>query len=484
MSDKVSSLIKDKAFIGGQWVGAASGKTFAVVNPANGETIGHVPDMNEKDATAAVDAAEKAFPAWRALTGKERSKILYQWYQSIVAHADELARIMTLEQGKPLAESKAEVLGGAAFVEWFAEEAKRAYGDIIPAHKGDARIIVTKEPVGIAAAITPWNFPSSMITRKVPPALAAGCPIVLKPAEDTPLSALALAALAQQSGVPDGIFNVVTTADAPAVGNVLTGDDRVKKISFTGSTEVGRILMKQAAAQVKKVSLELGGNAPFIIFPSADPEKALAGLIACKFRNAGQTCISANRIYVHTSIYNDIAERLAAKVRDMPVGPGDQQGSVIGPLINEQGIEKVEELVADAVKKGAKILCGGKRHGLGGTFYEPTVLTGMTDSMRIAKEEIFGPVAALFAFESENDVISKANDTEFGLASYIYSQDYGQIFRVSEKIESGMVAINEPLLSTELAPFGGVKQSGIGREGSKYGLEEFLSVKYRLFGGL
>lgn len=484
MSDKNSSLIKDRAYVGGRWVAAASGKTFPVTNPANGETITTVPDMDANDTRAAIDAAQKAFPAWRALTGKERSKIIHKWYLAIVDHADELARIMTLEQGKPLAEAKAEVLGGAAFVEWFAEEAKRAYGDVIPAHKGDARIIVTKEPVGIAAAITPWNFPSSMITRKVPPALAAGCPVVLKPAEDTPLSALALAALAQQSGIPDGLFNVITSSDAPSVGQVLTGDDRVKKISFTGSTEVGRILMKQSAAQIKKISLELGGNAPFLIFPSADSDKSLAGLIACKFRNAGQTCISANRIYVHTSIYKDVAERLAAKVRDMPVGPGDQQGSVIGPLINEQGVEKVEELVADAVKKGAKVLCGGKRHALGGTFYEPTVLTGMTDSMRIAKEEIFGPVAALFAFEDENEVITRANDTEFGLASYVYSQDYGQIFRVSEGLEAGMVAVNESLLSTELAPFGGVKHSGLGREGSKYGLDEFLSVKYRLFGGL
>lgn len=484
MVENISPLLKDKAFIGGQWIAAASGRAFDVINPANGQTVARVPDMNENDTKAAVDAAQKALPAWKALTGKERSKILYKWYQAIVDHADELARIMTLEQGKPLAESKTEVLGGAAFVEWFAEEAKRAYGDFIPAHKADARIVVSKEPIGIVAAITPWNFPSSMITRKVPPALAAGCTVVLKPAEDTPLSALALAALAQQSGVPDGVFNIVTTAEAPAVGNVLTGDDRVKKISFTGSTEVGRILMKQAAAQIKKISLELGGNAPFIVFPSADMDKAVAGAVACKFRNAGQTCISANRIYVHSSIYKEFADRFAKKVADIHVGPGDQQGVSMGPLINKDGLAKVEELVADAAAKGAKTLTGGKAHALGGTFYEPTILTGMTDSMRIAREEIFGPVAPLFAFEDEDEVISRANATEFGLASYIYSQDYGQIWRVSEALEYGMVAVNEPLLSTELAPFGGVKHSGLGREGSKYGLEEFMEVKYRLLGGL
>jgi succinate-semialdehyde dehydrogenase/glutarate-semialdehyde dehydrogenase len=484
MADKSSPLLKEKAFVGGEWIAALSGKTFDVVNPANGQVIARVPDMNENDAKNAVDAAHKAFPAWKALTGKERSKILYKWYQAIVDNADELARLMTLEQGKPLAEAKAEVLGGAAFVEWFAEEAKRAYGDFIPAHKADARIIVSKEPIGVAAAITPWNFPSSMITRKVPPALAAGCTVVLKPAEDTPLSALALAALLQQSGAPAGIFNIVTTSEAPAVGNVLTGDNRVKKISFTGSTEVGRILMKQASAQIKKISLELGGNAPFIIFPTCDLDKAVAGTVACKFRNAGQTCISANRIYVHSSIYKEFTAKLLAKVKDIHVGPGDQQGVTMGPLINVDGLKKVEELVADAVKGGASVLTGGRAHALGGTFYEPTILTGMTDSMRITKEEIFGPVAALFAFEDEDEVISRANATEFGLSSYIYSQDYSQIWRVSEALEYGMVAVNEPLLSTELAPFGGVKHSGLGREGSKYGLEEFMEVKYRLFGGL
>lgn len=484
MTDPHLPLLKDKAFINGQWVDAAAKKTLNVLNPADLSVVGTVPDMDEKDAQNAVFAAHKAFPAWKALTGKARSKILSQWHRLIVEHADDLARLMTLEQGKPLAEAKAEVLGGADLVEWFAEEAKRAYGDYIPAHKVDARIIVSKEPVGVVGAITPWNFPSAMITRKVSPALAAGCAVVLKPAEDTPLSALALAALAEKAGFPPGILNIVTTSDAASVGAVFTGDDRVKKISFTGSTEVGRILMKQAAPQIKKISLELGGNAPFMIFPSANPESALAGVMACKFRNAGQTCIAANRIYVHTSIYKDTAERLAARVKDMAVGPGDRQGSVIGPLINEQGIEKVEELVADAVAKGATVLCGGKRHALGGTFYEPTVLIGMTDDMRIAREEIFGPVAALFAFDDENDVVSRANDTEFGLASYVYSQDYGQIIRVSEAIESGMVAVNEPFLSTELAPFGGIKQSGLGREGSKYGLDEFLTVKYRLLGGL
>jgi succinate-semialdehyde dehydrogenase/glutarate-semialdehyde dehydrogenase len=484
MTDKNFSLLKDAAYVNGQWVAAASGAAFDVVNPASGTVVGRVPDMNEADTQNAVAAAHAAFPAWKALTGKERSKFLYKWYDLIVQHADELARILTAEQGKAVAEAKGEVLGGAASVEWFAEEAKRAYGDYIPAHKSDARIVVSKEPVGVVGAITPWNFPSAMITRKVSPALAAGCTVVLKPAEDTPLSALALAALAHEAGFPPGIFNVVTTAHAPAVGGVLTGDARVRKISFTGSTQVGRMLMEQSAPQIKKISLELGGNAPFIVFPSADFDSAVAGAIACKFRNAGQTCISANRIYVHQSIHDAFVSAFHDKVRDLHVGAGDEQGVVMGPLINKEGLEKVEELVADALKKGARAVCGGKRHARGGSFYEPTILTGMTDAMRIAKEEIFGPVAAIFAFEDEDEVISRANDTEFGLASYIYSRDYGQIFKVSEALEYGMVAANEPFLSTELAPFGGVKHSGIGREGSKYGLEEFLEVKYRLFGGL
>lgn len=484
MTDMNTPLLKDAAYIDGQWIAAASGAAFDVVNPADGTVVGRVPDMNEADTQKAVSAAHKAFPVWKALTTKERSKYLYKWYELIVQHADELARILTAEQGKPLAEAKGEVLGGAASVEWFAEEAKRAYGDYIPAHKNDAHIVVSKEPVGVVGAITPWNFPSAMITRKVAPALAAGCTVVLKPAEDTPLSALALAALAEKAGFPPGVMNVVTTAHASKVGGVLTGDDQVRKISFTGSTQVGRLLMEQSAPQIKKISLELGGNAPFIIFPSADMKAAVEGAMACKFRNAGQTCISANRIYVHASIHDEFVAALHEKVRDLHVGKGEEQGVTIGPLINQEGLDKVEDLVSDALKAGASALCGGKPHALGGTYYEPTILTGMSDSMRIAREEIFGPVAAIFAFEDDNEVISRANDTEFGLASYIYSRDHAQVWGVSEALEYGMVAVNEPFLSTELAPFGGVKHSGIGREGSKYGLEEFLEVKYRLFGGL
>lgn len=482
-STSFTDLIRDRAFVGGEWVESASGQRFEVTNPADSEVIGQVPDMDAEDARRAVTAAEKAFPAWKSLTGKERSQYLYKWFALIRDHADDLARILTLEQGKPLAESKVEVLGGAAFVEWAAEEAKRVYGDFIPAHKSDARIIVTKEPVGVVAAITPWNFPSSMITRKVSPALAAGCTVVLKPAEDTPLSALALAALAEKAGFPAGIFNVVTTARAAVVGAVLTGDDRVRKISFTGSTEVGRLLMGQSAPQIKKISLELGGNAPFIVFPSADLDQAVSGAVACKFRNAGQTCVSANRLYVHRSIFDDFAGRLAAKIKGIQMGTGTDPGVTMGPLINGDGLKKVQDLVKDALDKGAAPM-GSAAHGQGGTFYPPTILTGMTDDMRIAREEIFGPVAALFAFDDEDEVISRANDTEYGLASYLYSRDYGQIWRVSDALEYGMVAVNEPFLATELAPFGGVKHSGIGREGSKYGLDEFIEAKYRLFGGL
>ncbi len=483
---KKFSLLKTKAFIGGRWTGAADGKNFDVLNPATGKVIASVPDMGEKDTHAAINAAESAMKSWKFLTGKERCKYLYQWFTLIRDRTDELAEILTLEQGKPLEESKGEVLGGAAFVEWAAEEAKRVYGDFIPGHKADTKIIVTREPIGIVGAITPWNFPSSMITRKVAPALAAGCAVVLKPAEDTPLSALALAALAEEAGIPAGVFNIVTASleNAPAVGKTLTSDERVRKISFTGSTEVGRLLMRQSADQIKKISLELGGNAPFIVFESADLDKAVDGAIVSKFRNAGQTCICANRIYVHSSLYDAFAKKMTEKVKAMALGPGDRKGVKIGPLINKQGLDKVGALYADATQKGAKTLTGGKKPSLGGMFFEPTVLAGMHDTMAITHEEIFGPIAALYTFDGDEEVIARANDTPYGLAAYIYSNDQNQIWKVTDGLEYGMVAVNEPLLSTELAPFGGVKQSGIGREGSKYGIAEFTSLKYRLFGGL
>lgn len=480
------SLLKDHAFINGAWVRETGGRTFDVFNPANGVLISKVPDMGTDDAMNAVGAAHAALAPWKAMTGKDRSKYLRRWFDLIVAHADELSAILTMEQGKPIAESKAEVLFGAGMVEWAAEEAKRVYGDYIPAHKSDARIIVTREAVGVVGAITPWNFPSSMITRKVAPALAAGCTIVLKPAEDTPLSALALAVLAEKAEFPPGIFNVVTASlgNAPNVGSVMCDDDRVRKISFTGSTEVGRILMKQGAAQIKKISLELGGNAPFIVFESADIGKAVDGAIALKFRNAGQACTSANRFYVHETLAAAFVQHMIKKVQQINVGPGDQKGSVIGPLINPPACEKIETLLADAVSKGAKILSGGKAHTLGRTFFEPTLITGMTDDMRMAAEEIFGPVAPVFTFTDEGDVLRRANNTEYGLAAYIYSQDQAQVWRVTDALEYGMVAVNDPILATELAPFGGMKQSGIGREGSKYGLDAFTEIKYRLIGGL
>jgi len=480
------ALIKDQAFIGGQWKGASGDAVFDVVNPANGDKIASVPDMGEKDAAEAVEAAHAAFPAWKALTGKDRFRILKSWHDAIVENTESLAHLLMTEQGKPLAEAKGEIAGAASFVEWFAEEAKRAYGDYIPAHKPDARIIVSREPVGVVAAITPWNFPASMVTRKVAPALAAGCTVVLKPAEDTPLTALALAALAEKAGFPPGVLNIVTSSleNAPAVGRVLTGHPLVRKTSFTGSTEVGKILLKQAADGVKKVSLELGGNAPFIVFPSADIKKAVEGAVASKFRNAGQTCVCANRIFIHEDIYDTFIEGLAMRARALSVGPGTVPGAEIGPLINAAGIEKVESLIADAVAQGAKVICGGGRHKSGKAFFEPTVIAGVSDSMRIMADEIFGPVAAVASFKDEGEIIRRANATEYGLACYIYTRDYAQGWRVSEALEYGMVGVNEPLLATELAPFGGVKQSGIGREGSKYGLDGFTELKYRLFGGI
>lgn len=479
-------MIHDRAFVNGTWCVAQGGRSFAVTNPATGAHLASVPDMGPGDADAAIIAAAAAYPAWKGLLAKDRAKILRAWFDLIVKNADDLAALLTAEQGKPLAEARGEIIYGANFIEWYAEESKRVYGDTIPAHKTDARIIVTREPVGVVTAITPWNFPSAMITRKVAPALAAGCTVVIKPAEDTPLSALALAQLAEQAGMPPGVLNVVTCSleSAPALGRVLTTHPLVKKISFTGSTEVGKILMAQAAGTVKKVSLELGGNAPFIVFESADIDRAVDGAIICKFRNAGQTCVCANRIFVHEKIYDTFAEKLTAKVRALKIAPGDQPGAQVGPLINAAAVAKVRDHVADAVAHGGKILTGGAGHDAGPLFFDPTVITGVTPDAKIFREETFGPVAGLFRFRDEADVIAQANDTPFGLAAYFYTAALAQAFRVAEALEYGMVAINEPILSTEAAPFGGIKESGIGREGSKYGIDDYLTLKYTLVGGL
>lgn len=483
MTDSIQ-LKRDQAFIGGRWCGARNGDTYEIVNPATGDVIGRVPNMGREEAIEAVEKAHAALAGWRVRTAKDRAGILRRWYELIVAHADDLAAILTEEQGKPLAEARGEILYGASFVEWFAEEGKRVYGDTIPTFKENARVLVTKEPVGVVGAITPWNFPNAMITRKVAPALAAGCTVVLKPGQDTPRSALALAALAEAAGFPDGILNIVTCDDPAAVGEVLTTHPLIRKISFTGSTAVGKTLMKQAADTVKKVSLELGGNAPFIVFESADLDAAADGAMASKFRNAGQTCVCANRIYVQDSVYDAFADKLQARIKALKVGPGDRDGVQIGPLINQKGLEKVQAHVKDALDKGAQLVCGGDRHEAGPLFFQPTMLTEMTAEMRLRQEETFGPVAGLFRFNDEAEAIREANDTPYGLAAYFYSRDLGQAFRVAEALEYGMVAINEPIVSSEAAPFGGVKESGIGREGSKYGIEEFLEIKYMLVGGL
>jgi succinate-semialdehyde dehydrogenase/glutarate-semialdehyde dehydrogenase len=478
--------LRDKTYINGLWVGADNGATFPVTNPATGAVLGHVPNMGAAETKRAIEAASAAFPLWRKVLAKDRAKILRKWSDLIIANADALASLLSAEQGKPFAEARGEVLGGAAFVDWYAEEGRRIYGDTIPSHKADARIIVTKEPIGVVGAITPWNFPSSMITRKLAPALAAGCTAVLKPAEDTPFSALALAVLAEQAGIPAGVFNIVTgdLHAAPAIGEMLTTHEAVRKISFTGSTEVGKILMKQSSSTVKKVSLELGGNAPFIVFESADLDKAADGAIISKFRNAGQTCICANRIYVQDSVYDAFTKKLVERVAALKIGPGDRDGVQIGPMINEDGIAKVRNHIADALKQGAKVAHGGEGDAQGSLFFTPTVLTGVTPDMLISREETFGPVAGLFRFKTEEDVIALANDTRFGLASYFFTRELGQAFRVAEALEYGMVAINESLLSYEGAPFGGVKESGIGREGSKYGIDDFITIKYMLIGGV
>ncbi len=483
---KDMALLRNQGFIDGQWAAADSGLMFPVTNPATGATLVQIADMGVAETRRAIDAAGRALPGWRAKTAKERAAVLRKWYDLILAHADDLALLMTSEQGKPLAEARGEVVYGASFIEWFAEEGKRTYGDVIPSWMPDRRVIVMKQPIGVCAAITPWNFPIAMITRKVAPALAAGCTVVAKPAEATPLSALALAHLAQLAGFPAGVFNVVVAdaARAPEIGLELCSNPTVRKVSFTGSTEVGRILLRQSADTVKKLSLELGGNAPFIVFDDADIDAAVEGAIASKYRNAGQTCVCANRIYVQDGVYDAFAEKFAAKVAQFKVGDGVEAGVVIGPLIEEAALAKVEAHIADAVAKGARVKVGGKRHALGGLFFEPTVLTDVTQPMRVSKEETFGPVAPLFRFHTDDEVLEMANDSEFGLASYFYARDIGRIFRVAEALESGMVCVNSGNLSTEVAPFGGVKQSGLGREGSRYGIDEYLEIKYLCLAGL
>ncbi len=480
---KDPSLLRQQCLTDGQWRDADDRATMPVVNPATGAVIGTVPVFGAAETRAAIAAAASAWPAWRAKTAKERSTILRKWSELQIAHADDLALILTSEQGKPLAESKGEIAIGAAYVEWFAEEARRVYGDVIPTIGNDRRLVVTKEPVGVCAAITPWNFPSSMITRKVAPALAAGCTVVIKPAEATPYSALVLAELAQRAGFPAGVFNVIT-GDAAAIGGEMCANPTVRKLSFTGSTAVGRLLMKQVAPTIKKISLELGGNAPFIVFDDADLDAAADGAMVSKYRNAGQTCVCANRLFVHAKVYDAFAAKLAERVKALKVGAGTEAGVTQGPLINAKALAKVEEHVADATSHGAAVLTGGKRSARGGTFYEPTVLTGVTPAMKIFSEETFGPVAPLIRFSSDAEVIELANRTEFGLASYFYSRDIGRIWRVAEALEYGMVGVNTGLITTEVAPFGGMKQSGLGREGSKYGIDEYVEVKYICFGGI
>jgi succinate-semialdehyde dehydrogenase/glutarate-semialdehyde dehydrogenase len=476
-------LLRQQCRVGGAWIDADGKGTIPVTDPATGETLGTVPDAGATETRRAIEAANAAWPAWRARTAKDRAATLRRWCDLMMANQEDLATLMTAEQGKPFAESKAEIAYAASFIEWFAEEGKRVYGDVIPTPVGDRRLVVIKQPVGVCAAITPWNFPAAMITRKAGPALAAGCVMVLKPATQTPFSALALAELATRAGIPDGAFNVVT-GGASAIGGEMTANPLVRKLTFTGSTAIGKLLMRQCADTVKKISLELGGNAPFIVFDDADLDAAVEGAIASKYRNTGQTCVCANRILVQDRVYDAFAEKLAAKVRGLVVAPGTQPGATQGPLIDTKAIAKVEEHVADALAKGARVVTGGKRHSLGGTFYEPTVLADVTTKMMVAREETFGPVAPLFRFRTEEEAIAIANDTEFGLAGYFYSRDLGRVWRVAEALECGLVGINTGLISHEVAPFGGVKESGLGREGSKYGIDEFLEIKYLCMGGI
>lgn len=473
-------LLRTANLIGGQWISAADGAMLAVLDPASGEQLATVPRCGAAETRCAIVAAEAALPAWRALTAKRRAQILQTWNRLILDHADDLAQLITAEGGKPLTEARGEVIYGASFVEWFAEEGKRTYGESIPSPATNTRLLVVKQPVGVCAAITPWNFPLAMITRKVAPALAAGCTVVVKPAEATPLTALALAVLGERAGLPAGVLNMVT-GDPAAIGGELTANPTVRKLSFTGSTAVGRLLMAQCAPTVKKLSLELGGNAPFIVFDDADIDAAVEGAISAKYRNTGQTCVCVNRFLVQSGIYETFASRLTERVRSLQVGPGNVDGVTQGPLINAAGLAKVEAHVADAVAKGARVLCGGVRHELGGNFFQPTVLADVSADMRVAREETFGPLAPLFRFDTEEQAIAMANATEFGLAAYFYSRDVGRCWRLGEALEYGMVGINTGLISNEVAPFGGIKQSGIGREGSKYGIEEYLEVKYLCF---
>lgn len=480
---KDQSLLRDACYVDGAWVAADSAGTITVENPANGEIVGRVPKMGAAETKRGIEAANDALPSWRARTAKERSSILRRWFDLMMANQEDLARIMTAEQGKPLAESRGEIAYAASFIEWFAEEGKRVYGDTIPPFSSDRRIVVLKQPIGVCAAITPWNFPAAMITRKAGPALAAGCTMVVKPASQTPLSALALAVLAERAGVPKGVFSVVT-GSASAIGGEMTSNPIVRKVTFTGSTEVGKTLMQQSATTVKRTSMELGGNAPFIVFDDADIDAAVKGAMASKYRNAGQTCVCVNRIFAQDTIYDRFIERLSEAVRALRVGDGLEEGVTIGPLINGEAVEKVEEHIKDAISKGARIAVGGHRHKLGRTFFEPTILSDATPDMLIFREETFGPVAPVFRFKTEEEAIRLANDTEFGLAAYFYGRDIGRIWRVAEALEYGMVGINEGIISTEVAPFGGMKESGGGREGSKYGIDDYLEIKYLCMGGI
>ena len=478
---KDAQLFRQACYVDGAWVEAKAG--IDVDNPATGEIIGTVPKLGRAETRQAIDAAARAFPVWRAKTAKERAGVMRRWFELMMANQEDLALLMTTEQGKPLTESKGEVAYAAAFLEWFGEEAKRIYGDTIPPHQPDKRIVVVKEPIGVVACITPWNFPLAMITRKAGPAIAAGCTVVLKPASQTPFSALALAELAERAGLPKGVLNIVT-GPASDIGAELTSNPVVRKLSFTGSTETGKVLMAQCASTVKKLSLELGGNAPFIVFDDADLEAAIEGAIMSKYRNTGQTCVCANRLLVQDTVYDRFATKLADAVKKLKPAPGTEPGATQGPLIDDRAVHKVEQHISDATSKGANVLIGGKRHALGGRFFEPTILTNVTPAMAVAREETFGPVAPLFRFRSEADAIQLANDTEFGLAAYFYGRDIGRIWRVAEALEYGIIGINTGIISTEVAPFGGVKESGIGREGSKYGLDEFLEIKYLCMGGI
>ena len=481
---KDSQLLKTQAYINGEWVSAQSGKTFAVTNPATGLHIEDVADLGAEETRQAIEAADKAMASWKAKTAKERAVILKKWFDLMVDAKEDLGLLMTVEQGKPLKEAMGEVMYGASFIEWFAEEGRRAYGDVIPTHAADKRVLTIKQPIGVVAAITPWNFPVAMITRKAAPALAAGCTIVIKPSEETPFCALAMAELAHRAGIPAGVLNVVTGTSAAAIGGELTSSPIVRKLSFTGSTPVGKLLMKQCADTVKKTSMELGGNAPFIVFDDADIDAAVEGAIASKYRNAGQTCVCANRLLVQSGVHDEFAEKLAKRVQEMQIGNGTTPGVEVGPLINKAAIDKVDALVKASIEQGAKVLIGGERHAHGELFYTPTILSNVTQQMPVFTQEIFGPVAPIIRFETEAEAIEIANNTPFGLAAYFYSETMSRIWRVSEGLEYGMVAVNDGILSTEVAPFGGVKESGTGREGSKYGLEEYLEIKYMLLGGI